>query len=478
MLVTTKSMQDWIDIQLQKWKEVEPNINISTDSMVYMDAAAYAEVAYLLQYDMVTLINNAFLAYANWDELSNLWKDRWVVRLVSTASKWRVTFWRSTKATTNYTIDQWTLVSTQPIWLDWKVVSYYTINEAILFWSISTPPAPVYTTQTTWGLIPDWTYRYKITAITWDNVETDASPELSVTISNWLTTNVISLTWASVPNSIWYNVYIYNGSDFVFLHATVWPSYIDTVGSSIQTQTPPATNETGWTEVMIPVECTSGWGFWNTAPNTIVEFINKPVWIEYVTNTAETTGGSDEEDDETYRERISEVLSTNTWKVTISWYSQTCQAVPWVATATVTIPTWGAFRNEIEIVITSSSGSWIPDAQLLADVLATVTRDENRAPCDNITVVAPATQDIDYDITIITYDTGYSQAYLITAIQDSITNYFKSIPVWWVVYKVGIENAIHDTLGVIDYTLNSPIVNTNLPVNAMAVTWTAVITFL
>jgi hypothetical protein len=65
MLVTTKSMQDWIDIQLQKRKSVEPNINISTDSMVYMDAAAYAEVAYLLQYDMNTLINNAFLAYAN-----------------------------------------------------------------------------------------------------------------------------------------------------------------------------------------------------------------------------------------------------------------------------------------------------------------------------------------------------------------------------------------------------------------------------
>ena len=478
MLFTPLSLQDFIDLQLQKWKAVQPNINIGTDSMVYMDAAVVGEVAYKLQYDTTTLINNAFLAYANGDELTNLWKDRWVSRLSATTWKGWATFGRATKAMSNYSIDVGTLISTQPSWLDWTVISYKTINEWILYWAISTPAQPSYTAQTTWGLIWNWTYRYSVTAIAGDWVETDASPYLDVTISNWLNTNVISLTWATVPNSIWYNVYIYNWTNFVLLHSTVWPSYIDTVWSSINIQQPPLTNDTWSTQVQVPIECTSWWNFWNVAPNTITQFINKPSWIEWVTNTLDTSWWSDEEDDETYRARISEVLRTNTGKVTILGYQQTCEAVPWVATATVTIPVWWQYRNDIVIVITASWWSWIPTQELLDTVLSTVTRDENRAPCDNITVTWPATQSIDYNITILSYDTWYSQAYMITAIQDSITSYFKSVPVWQIVYKVWIENAIHDTLWVIDFTLNSPTTNTQLINNAMAITGTAVINFI
>ena len=63
---------------------MEPNINIGTDSMVYMDSAVVAEVIYLLQNDMVTMVNNAFLAYATGDELSNLGSDRGIPRLSAT----------------------------------------------------------------------------------------------------------------------------------------------------------------------------------------------------------------------------------------------------------------------------------------------------------------------------------------------------------------------------------------------------------
>lgn len=79
-IIDTKSLQDFIDTQLTKWQELQPNITTNTDSMVYMDASVVAEVAYLLQSDAITLTNNAFLAYATGDELTNLGIDRGIPR--------------------------------------------------------------------------------------------------------------------------------------------------------------------------------------------------------------------------------------------------------------------------------------------------------------------------------------------------------------------------------------------------------------
>lgn len=75
-LIDSKSLNDWRNIQLQKWKELQPDININPDSMVFMDASVISEGLYLLQQDAITLTNNAFLAYATGDELTNLGLDR------------------------------------------------------------------------------------------------------------------------------------------------------------------------------------------------------------------------------------------------------------------------------------------------------------------------------------------------------------------------------------------------------------------
>jgi len=477
-LIPTKSLQDFINFQLLKRKNLEPNININPDTMVYMDAAVLAELAYLLQQDAVSLVNNAFLAYASWDELSNLWADRGVNRLAATKSLWTLTFWRAAISTDNYFIVTGTLVSTQPAGAEWKVITFQTTEDAMLYAQVPTPWAPSYTTQTSWGLIPDWVYSYKITAISGDNKETDAGLNTDVTISNWLSSNVISLTWSAVPNAVWYNVYLFVGGFYVLLHQTTAPSYVDTDGTSINTQEPPTTNQTGNLEVDVPAECTTWGNLWNVAPNTITQFITKPTWIEYVVNNAEFSGGSDREDDETYRERIAATLRLNTGKVTVSGYKQTCEAVPWVWTATVTIPVWGMYRNEIEIIITSGGWSWIPTQALIDAVQRIVNLDENRAVCDDITVRGPDTQAIDYTIEVIDYDHWYSQAYLITSIQDAIEAYFRSVPVGQIIYVVWIANAVHDTLGIVDFAVTLPVANIPLWNTAMAVTWVTTINFI
>lgn len=59
----------------------------------------------------------------------------------------------------------------------------------------------------------------------------------------------------------------------------------------------------GNTEVTAPVEAVETGPGSNVGPNTVVEFVNKPSGIEYVTNKSSIGGGSLEEPDEELRER-------------------------------------------------------------------------------------------------------------------------------------------------------------------------------
>ena len=475
-LITSKSLQDWIDLQTSKWLTLEPNINTNPDSMVYMDASVIAEVLYLMQNDMVTLVNNAFLAYAVGDELSSLWADRGIPRLTATSATGNATFGRATKSPTNYDIPVGTLISTQPSGSNGIVIAFATTADTILYGTLWTPSIPSYTTQTTGGAIGNWTYSYKITAISADTIETDASPNLDVTISNGFSTNVISLTWTAVPNAVAYNVYIKVGWNYVLLHQVTPPTYIDTTGTSASSQQPPVTNLTGNLTVTAPIQASIASANGNVASNTITQFINKPVGLEFVYNADATIGGGDQETDDIYRTRISEELNLNTWKTTINGYQQTCTAIAWVGSASVVTWTW-AYRNDITIVITSNSWDWVPSPALIAEVQDIVTRDENRAPCDAITVVAPLTTSINYTVNILAYDTGYSQAFLTSSIEDNVAAYFRSVPVGWIVYVVGIDNAIFSTLWVIDYTLTLPVANITLAANYIAISWLATINF-
>lgn len=83
-LIHSRSLADFRDLQLTKWKSLVPSIATSQDSLVYLDAAVVAEIAYMLQQDAITLTNNAFLAYATGDELTNLGLDRGIPRKAAT----------------------------------------------------------------------------------------------------------------------------------------------------------------------------------------------------------------------------------------------------------------------------------------------------------------------------------------------------------------------------------------------------------
>lgn len=469
-LITPKSLEDWNKIQLDKWKELEPNINTNTDSMVSMDANVISEVAYLLEQDLITQTNNAFLAYATWDELTNLWIDRWIPRKIATAATGVATFSREVIDTVNYIIPSWNLISTVED-SSWAVITFETTEEATLYWLLSVPTWLASTLWSSWT-ITNWTYVYKITAIDGKGDETNASWNLSVVISNWLTNNSIILTWNTVSLAVSYNIYLW----WFLLWNSLTATYTDNVGSTWSSITSPLTNETWATSVNVPIQATSTWLITNVWVNSITKFIEAPTWIEAVTNLTATSWGADNEDDTTYRERLRFDLANNFWKTTISWYTRTATSVSWVANATVVHEVWNP-ANEISVFILASWTNPIPSATLISEVQAVMDLDENRAVCDNITVKAPTVVNIAVTMTIIDYDTTYTQTDLTNLIKDTLQSYFISVWVWWVVRVVDIANAIHDLDAVVDFTLALPTTNTTLTATQIASSWVITVNY-
>lgn len=475
-IIDTHSLQELVDVQLNKWTELQPNITTNQDSMVYLDASVIAEVAYLLQSDAITLTNNAFLAYATWDELTNLGVDRGIPRKSAIKSTGFATFGRNEIGTSDFTIESGTIVSTEPSELDGTYISFETTVEATLKGQLALPLAPtVAVTPNGSGRFTAATYKFAISAFD-ANGETPIGNAATEIIG---ATSSVSLGWASVLGATKYWIYY-----------AIWSGSFTKVGESTSTtfaipdtgilpwNAPNTENTTGALSILIPIRAVLAGASWNVALNTITNFVNKPIGIDYVTNdTAESTGWTDEEDDADYRTRIKDTLTNNTGKVTVDGYRQTALAVPWVANAKVEINGVGALRNDISVIITSSTGTGIPSPALIATAQETLNADENRAVCDNITVSAPTTQAVNVTVDVTEYDTAFTTTYLTTQIQNALNSYFPTVSIGGKVYVVEIANVIHDVEWIIDFTLSAPTTNVTLATGQMAIAWTINITF-
>lgn len=470
-LITAKSLDDWNTLQLDKWKTLVPNINTNTDSMVSMDANVISEVAYLLEQDLITQTNNAFLAYAIWDELSNLWNDRWIPRKSASISTGTATFSRTSLATVNYPIYTWTLISTVED-SEWVVLTFRTTANWTIYWVVWVPTWLWYTAPTTWWSITNWTRVYTVTALSWDGTETNASWSVSVVISNWLTTNSTVLTWTPVSIAASYNIYLWAN----LLWNSTSATYTDTVWTTWSIVTAPVSNNTWKTSVTIAIESTATWVINNVWIGSITKIIEIPTWVETVNNTVATTWWLDEEIDSVYRDRLKVDLANNFWKTTVAWYRRTATSVTWVANATVLHEVWNP-ANEISVFIIATWSDPIPSAWLITTVQTELDLDENRAVCDSIVVKAPTLVAIAITMAIISYDTTYTQPVLTQLIKDTLSAYLLWLWVWAVVRVVDIANIIHDIDAVVDFTLSLPTVNTTLTSTQIANIWTVTVTY-
>lgn len=459
-LITFLSQEEIRNKILNKWKEMYPNINVAEDSQVFMDAEALAEALFSIQVDAFSLAEEAFIPYATRDRLSNLGIERGIPRRQATIATGEVTFSRSTLASSNYVIPEGTEVSTQPD-TNGLTVNFKTTEGVILYGSITTPTNVQISTSSSGGALDDTTdYFYKITAVDGLGNETLPSSEVTVTTGSSGDNNSNSITWNAVPNAVSYKVYASTITNTETLLTTTTGAFFTHVtGSGDGVTSPPVSNSTGALSVTVDVEAVLAGGNGNVPVGAISRLIDQPAGVETVVNQEATGGGADDESDQEYRSRMQQafIFGSTQSKTTKTGYEQTALTVSGVRTATVVNPNSGVNRNEFYIYITSSeSVTGLPTNQLLDQVTAVVNDDDNRSPNDLITVLSPTPISLNVDIQTIELDSSFSESDVKNQIRVNVTEYLNGLSTGESVYIVGIMNAIHDTPGVIDFTVLNP----------------------
>lgn len=474
MLIQNKSFEEIRNIMLAKWLELVPNANTNSDSMIFIDSTVMAEIMYSFYQDTITLTNNAFLAYATWDELSNLWADRWIPRKRASNSTWNVLFSRETLATSDYIIPLGTIIWTEPS-TDGTSVVYETTEEKTLYGIVSDPlVAPSHTINSTWGTIWDWTYNFRFSVLSVDWKETLPSPINAITVSWGGTTKSIQLSWTAIPKAWSYIIYL-NG---IKLWTSTTPNYLATTSSTwAETQAPVSTNETWNLEISVAVKSITLGTISNSGIWLVTNLIQKPVWIDAVANETAMSWGTDEETDDDYRARIKLFLANNTGKTTVNWYEKTALSVEWVDTAYALHKPWDPI-NTISVYITSTWTSRVPSPALITEVEELLNSDDNRAVCDEVVVLAPSVTSINITVDIEEYNTSIPEATIEESIINNLQDYINSVEINWIVRLVEIENTIHDTEWVIDFSLTTPSSNTTLSWYSIATLWTVTVNFI
>lgn len=190
--------------------------------------------------------------------------------------------------------------------------------------------------------------------------------------------------------------------------------------------------------VVIPIQCTKTGTTGNTAANTIVLVSSKNNGISSVTNEEAVTGGTEQESDESLRERVQEHDRTigNSYTGNISDYKRWATSVPGVGEATI-IPAQDT-SGLVQIILTDSNGDPATDT-LCEEVYNYIMRpddpDKRLAPINASLSVAPpatieigvsATVELEEAATIEAVKTAFASnlaAYLPTAFADGEIKY-------------------------------------------------------
>jgi uncharacterized phage protein gp47/JayE len=192
---------------------------------------------------------------------------------------------------------------------------------------------------------------------------------------------------------------------------------------------------------------------YNAQIGTITELVDAVSGIADVTNLVAFTGGSDEEDIETYRDKVVEYIRAPASGAPADlevW----AEAIDGVEDASV-FPNdnMGVATNGHTTVRISGPGGSIPSGAVIAAVLA----DLQARDLANIQIhVATFTPKVTNVTVTITLATGYLLAEVTPSVQEAIRDYINGIPVGGTVYTAGLIDAIFGLPGVATVVVNLP----------------------
>ncbi len=164
----------------------------------------------------------------------------------------------------------------------------------------------------------------------------------------------------------------------------------------------------------VDVECTAkegGSSYNDIAIGEISTLVDQVPYIDAVSNTTSTDGGSDEETDDEYRDRIRAASAATSVAGPKQYYKYLAiGADPTIADAYIDSPSAGVVS-----ITPICYGGEIPDADLLAKVLAKCSADDVRVLTDLVQVSAPTTES--YDIELTYYTTSENESACIETIE-------------------------------------------------------------
>ncbi|MBQ7615682.1 MAG: baseplate J/gp47 family protein [Butyrivibrio sp.] len=164
----------------------------------------------------------------------------------------------------------------------------------------------------------------------------------------------------------------------------------------------------------VDVECTAKEGgakYNDIAIGEIKTLVDQVPYIDSVSNTTSTTGGSDEETDDEYRDRIRAASAATSVAGPKAYYRyHAINADPTIADAYIDSPSPGVVR-----ITPICYGGEIPGSDLLAKVLAKCSADDVRVLTDQVTTAAPDIEQ--YNIELKYYTTSEDESACIETIE-------------------------------------------------------------
>lgn len=200
-------------------------------------------------------------------------------------------------------------------------------------------------------------------------------------------------------------------------------------------------------QAIVDIEATEIGSQYNVPANTIIEMPVQIVGVISVTNEQATTGGTNDEDDESLLNRLLIKVQTPATSGNINHYKLWALEVAGVGDVKV-FPLWNG-AGTVKVVIVDSNKQ--PASQEIVDNVAEHI-EENRPIGANITVQSATALNIDISATIVR-DTNYTIEQITTNVSNKIAEYLKSIAFKqsYVSYAQ-IGSLILDSEGVLDYS--------------------------
>ena len=207
--------------------------------------------------------------------------------------------------------------------------------------------------------------------------------------------------------------------------------------------------EAGELSVDVPAEALEAGRTGNAAAGAIQILTACPVGITGCTNPSPFTGGSDQEDDESLRQRILESYQRLPNGANAAWYEQTAMSHTGVAAARAVGRARGI--GTVDVYIATEAG--LPGADLLAEVQADLQ--ERREIAVDVQAKSPEAEEVDVTAEIAVRD-GMDFSAVKTAVGQTLANFFSGRRLGRAVLLAELGDLIYHVDGVENYRLLAP----------------------